>query len=330
MRRIRTLFLVAAFGLSALGSFAAADDWSDYKLGEFYPLDKVSDRTVINAADAVVYTGNATGFIISPDGYILTNHHVYLSIGDTATVRRRWSGRFYAEKLKIKLVLKSKKYDVALYKAEGATNLPYIPLRTDSKVGEGVFILGHPKGKSLRASFGKILAKKLVIAGRPSIEYSAQTWWGSSGSPILDRKGRAVAIHWGWDSKGISNGRLTGVPFELIVKAIPKIGEVAGKKRVAAAVKAKFEVRTTLIARGESRDTIKVAIAADKPAALRKIKSVTYHLHPSFHKPVVKGNAHKLGSPLRLRCYGFFKVKAVIEFDDGKTEIVEGMVRWDR
>ena len=52
-----------------------------------------------------------------------------------------------------------------------ARRFPHIELRhTPVKRGEQVFVLGHPDGDPLRASFGTILADGLTIAGRPSLE----------------------------------------------------------------------------------------------------------------------------------------------------------------
>ncbi|GIW71978.1 MAG: hypothetical protein KatS3mg102_1520 [Planctomycetota bacterium] len=209
-------------------SSAAARSWSSYRLGEFYDVETVTDPVIRRAAEAVLWFGNATGFVVSPDGYILTNHHVYQSFGTRGTVWRHWTSRGYRQSLDVELVTASRTYDVAVYRAR-ASGLPFIPLRTTSaRIGEDVFIVGHPNSRAQEVSFGRVLATGLVIAGRPSIEYSAQTWWGSSGSPVCDRQGRALAIHWGWDAEGLSHGRLTGVPFDLMARALPPIAQLAG------------------------------------------------------------------------------------------------------
>ncbi len=231
MRRTR-LFLVLALALFAALvpiSRALAVSWSNYQLGQYYAVEDATDPVIQTAANAVVWFGNATGFVISPDGYILTNYHVYAGWGSAGYVQLEVNRSGYRQRLYIQLVTASAAYDMALYKASGASNLPYIPIKTTAvSPGTDVFIVGHPNGWTQSVTFGRILANNLYIEGRPSVEYSAQTWWGSSGSPVVDRQGRVVALHWGWDSQGTSNGRLTGVPMDQMARAIPLVGQIAG------------------------------------------------------------------------------------------------------
>jgi len=170
--------------------------------------------------------------VISPDGYFVTNYHV--SCGDgTCRPRERvyleWNQAGHHGRLDGRLVSSDPRLDYALYKAD-AQGLPYLRLRTSTSrvpAGTAVAAVGHPESQRLRVSFGRVLADGLVIEGKPSIEYSAQTWWGSSGSPIVDRSGRAVALHWGWDAQGRSHGRLLGIPVSALVREVPRIAEIA-------------------------------------------------------------------------------------------------------
>jgi hypothetical protein len=239
-KMLRNAFLTGALALASVVSLATpapAVDWSSYRLGDFYDISQASDPVVRAAGHATVFFGNATGFVISPEGHVLTNHHVYESFGNGGTVYVEWTGgNSYRRSLQLSLVARSSTYDVAIYKAN-VSNIPYLKIDArPARVGEDVFVVGHPNTRSLEVSFGKVLATGLTIAGRPSIEYSAQTWWGSSGSPVCDRAGNALAIHWGWDANGQSNGRLTGVPFNLIVRAVPQIAQVYQRYGVGAAV----------------------------------------------------------------------------------------------
>jgi len=327
---------------------ASAVGWSDYELGTFYRMSDVEEPVVARAAPAVVYFSGATGFIVSPEGHILTNHHVYESFGNAGTVRRHRVDGSRGRRLRVKLVTQNRKFDVALYKAvvPAGTALPWLPMRTSPpRVGEDVFVLGHPDSKPLRASFGRVLAKDIVIGGRPSVEYSAQTWWGSSGSPVIDRQGRVFAIHWGWDSDGLSNGRLTGVPFHLITRALPAIAAVANGSPPNVAARAPvpaacrlpsaWGITTALIerdastnARGRSLDDIEVRLAPRRPECLRHVSNVTYTLHPTFNDPVVRGDRSGRGFPIRLGAWGYFEAKAEIEVAGAPVE-VSGMVRWN-
>jgi V8-like Glu-specific endopeptidase len=331
------VFCVVALSLSAP---ALAVDWDDYELGEFYKVSDVEDDTIKEASQAVVYFKGATGFIISSDGYILTNHHVWDGFGDTGKVYRHKTEKGYAEALSVTLITKSEKYDMALYKTD-ATDLPFVPLRsTPAKVGEEVFVIGHPDSKPLRVSFGKILAKDITISKRPSIEYSAQTWWGSSGSPVLDKSGAVVALHWGWDSEGLSNGRLTGVPITKMAKAIPEINALLTGEEVEAPTKVSckdaslFSIETEML-KVESRRTkkyvyhdLRVTTKVSNKACAKEVASVIYTLHPSFSHPTRKGDASQKGFPLSITAWGMFPVKAEVTLRDGSVFDFDGYVSW--
>jgi hypothetical protein len=337
---------LAASGAIGIAPTAEAAGFSDYELGEFYPLSAIdeADATIIQtASEAVVRFPNATGFIVDPDGLILTNHHVYEGFGASGTVWRRWTGDGSEEALSVELVSKDVEHDVALYRvvlaadaSPRSTPFPFIELRTTPvHPGERVFVLGHPSGDPLQVSFGKVLAEGLTIAGRPSIEYSAQTWWGSSGSPVLDASGRGVAIHWGWDSTGISNGRLTGVPttkftavagFDDLGRLDPRPSPAAG-----ACDPAGWSLSSTLIDAGVKRnaggrwlDQVELRPVHDDPRCEATLDAVSFHLHPSFQTPDVAVGG---GEVLTLYSWGFFDTTVELAFADGRTlEFVDRVI----
>jgi hypothetical protein len=316
---------------------AAAVGWDDYALGDFYAVQDAEDEVVRGSAEAVVYFGNATGFIFTPDGYILTNHHVYRSFGQGGTVWRRWRGKGqFAQALEVELVAVNRLHDVALYKVKGdpGSPLPVIPLREgEVGVGEDVFLIGHPSGEPQQVSFGMVLATDITIKGVPSVEYSAQTWWGSSGSPVMDAEGRAIALHWGWDSEGESHGRLTGVPIPLILAALPQARAALSGAASSCADPSNYKLQADLIKRDvvttpRKLDRVQVSLTSADLTCAPQVAHVTYHLHPTFKKPLVDGDADRDGHPITLHTWGFFEATAEVALHDSQTLTVKGWIEW--
>ena len=314
---------------------AAAEGFSDYELGDFYPLASIEDEVVHELSEAVVRFPTATGFIVSSDGLIMTNHHVYESFGASGTVWRRWVGDGSEQALGIELLCKDRAHDVALYRVTAGLDrgeaLPYIELRSSpARVGEQVFVLGHPDGDPLRASFGTVLATDLHISGRPSIEYSAQTWWGSSGSPVLDRQGRLLAIHWGWDSQGLSNGRLTGVPTTEFMQ-LSSFSQLAAP-RPPSACSTGWSIDSQLVraqalenTSGRWLDQVELRASHSDPRCQAALRRATFTLHPTFRDPVKRVAG---GEALTIYSWGFFDAQLELELEDGRALRTSDRVAW--
>ena len=91
-----------------------------------------------------VESGSGSGFIVSKDGYILTNNHV-VTMGDRTTVADRVTVQMLDNRTyKARVVGNDPTTDVALIKIDGRTDLPTLPLGNDtrSRVGEWVLAIG--------------------------------------------------------------------------------------------------------------------------------------------------------------------------------------------
>lgn len=139
-------------------------------------------------------TAQGSGFIISSDGYILTNNHVVEE----------------AEKIEIELT-DGRKYtaeitgtdpdsDVAVVKIN-AKDLPYLELADSDKleVGEWVLAIGNPLGLSHTVTAGIVSAKGRSRLGLASLEDFIQTDaainFGNSGGPLINLDGKVVGIN---------------------------------------------------------------------------------------------------------------------------------------
>ncbi len=135
-----------------------------------------------------------TGFIISPDGYILTNNHV-VNGADEVMVKLS-DGR--EVKGEIKGV--DDKLDLALIKINEKEKLPSTELGdSDSlEVGEWVMAIGHQFGLSQTVTAGIVSAKGRVIGSGPYddfIQTDASINPGNSGGPLFNADGRVIGIN---------------------------------------------------------------------------------------------------------------------------------------
>lgn len=134
-----------------------------------------------------------SGFIISSDGYILTNAHVVDS-ADKITIRLTDKREF-----KAKVVGADKRTDVALLKIE-ATGLPKI-VQGDPrvmKVGEWVVAIGSPFGFDSSVTAGIVSAKGRTLSQEnfvPFIQTDVAINPGNSGGPLFNMKGEVVGIN---------------------------------------------------------------------------------------------------------------------------------------
>ena len=151
------------------------------------------------------HISESSGYIIDPKGIMVTNYHViatYANMSDgnkpLGFVIRMANGRTYAVK---SILTSSKENDLAVLQLE--TNgdlLPALPLAEGAKVGEKVFVLGHPKGMHYFFSQGNVMDKYLEEAGEPNHRFfremvviSADYATGSSGGPVMNEYGDVVA-----------------------------------------------------------------------------------------------------------------------------------------
>ncbi len=134
-----------------------------------------------------------SGFIISKDGYILTNNHV---VDHADEIIVRFSDR---RELKAKLVGHDKRSDLALLKVE-ADNLPAAKIGRSSelKVGEWVLAIGSPFGFEQSVSVGVVSAIGRSLPSEnyvPFIQTDVAINPGNSGGPLFNLDGEVVGIN---------------------------------------------------------------------------------------------------------------------------------------
>jgi len=134
-----------------------------------------------------------SGFIISSDGYILTNNHV---VADADEITVRMSDRTES---KAKLIGTDPRSDVALLKIEGK-NLPTVPLGKSEnlQVGEWVLAIGSPFGFDHSVTAGIVSAKGRSLPNEnyvPFIQTDVAINPGNSGGPLFNLQGEVVGIN---------------------------------------------------------------------------------------------------------------------------------------
>ena len=165
-----------------------------------------------------------SGFIISPDGYVLTNHHV-VDGADEVTVKL--SDR---RELKAKVIGSDQQYDVALLKIE-ASNLPSIRLGDSNtlKPGQWVVAIGSPFGldHSVTAGIVSATGRSNPYADQryvPFIQTDVAINQGNSGGPLLNTSGEVVGINSQiFSASGGDMGISFAIPIDLAMSAVEQL-----------------------------------------------------------------------------------------------------------
>lgn len=141
--------------------------------------------------------GLGSGFIISKDGYILTNNHV---IDGATEIKVYLTSR--QEPYEAKVIGADAELDLAVIKISAGSNLPMLKLGNSnaSKVGNWVIAIGNPYGLDHTVTVGVISAKgrPVAIEGtqfKDLIQTDASINPGNSGGPLLNLKGEVVGIN---------------------------------------------------------------------------------------------------------------------------------------
>ncbi|MGH7567735.1 MAG: Do family serine endopeptidase [Gemmatimonadales bacterium] len=183
-----------------------------------------------------VEQGTGSGFIVSPDGYILTNNHV-VEDATRITVRLYDKREFQAQ-----LVGTDPNTDVAVIKVD-ARNLPTASFaNSDStRIGEWVLAIGNPLGEAFTftVTAGIVSAKGRILAGlRGDNNYSIQDFIqtdaainpGNSGGPLVDIRGQVIGINAAIASEtGLYAGYGFAIPINLartVMTQLIKTGHV--------------------------------------------------------------------------------------------------------
>jgi S1-C subfamily serine protease len=136
----------------------------------------------------------ASGFAISPDGVIATNHHVAASASGEAMGVITADGRFFPV---VEVLAADKAHDVALLRIE-AKNLDFLPLRDDAPAGTPIRCYSHPANTFGCISEGIITRyfkmNEAERNGAVFMQITADYARGSSGGPIIDAQGNAVGM----------------------------------------------------------------------------------------------------------------------------------------
>lgn len=162
-------------------------------------------------------SGTGSGFVISPDGYIVTNNHVAGPAGKDGSINVTFAdGKTAAGKL----IGASPDYDLAVVKVD-RTGLESVPMGVsrDLKVGQSVIAIGSPLGLQGTVTTGIVSAlDRPVTAGEAegdtsfinAIQTDAAINPGNSGGPLINASGEVIGVNSAIASMGAAAGQQAG------------------------------------------------------------------------------------------------------------------------
>ncbi len=166
--------------------------------------------------------GVGSGFVMSREGYILTNNHV---VEDADQIKVKLAnGKEYDGKV----AGRDPKTDLALVKVEGSSDLHPLQLGNsdDLTVGSWVVAIGSPFGLEQTVTAGIVSAKGRVIGSGPYdnfIQTDASINPGNSGGPLINMKGEVIGIN----TAIIASGQGIGfaIPINMAKEIVPQLQE---------------------------------------------------------------------------------------------------------
>ena len=151
-----------------------------------------------------------SGFVISEDGFIVTNNHVIES-ADEILIEF-----FSGEELPAKVIGTDKNTDIALLKVESDEPLPFVQFGDSdiARVGDWVMAMGNPLGQGFSVSVGIISARNRALSGSYDdfIQTDAAINRGNSGGPLFNMDGAVIGVNTAILSP---NGGSIGIGFSM-------------------------------------------------------------------------------------------------------------------
>jgi len=133
--------------------------------------------------------GHGSGFLISRDGYIITNEHV---VGDAKRVNIMFES---GVELVGEVIRTESLRDVALIKAPLNKAIPMSIARNEALIGASVYAIGSPLAEDLHGTVSSgIISAKRNLQDQPYIQSDVNVRPGSSGGPLLNTKGQVIGI----------------------------------------------------------------------------------------------------------------------------------------
>jgi len=168
--------------------------------------------------------GQGSGFIISEDGYVVTNNHV-AGEADKITVRTKDGTEYDAE-----LIGSDPKTDLALLKIESDEDLPYVEFADhDARVGQWVVAVGNPFGLRGTVTAGIVSADGRDIGSGPYDDYiqiDAPVNRGNSGGPTFTIDGKVLGVNTAiFSPSGGNVGIAFAIPADIATNVIEELKE---------------------------------------------------------------------------------------------------------
>nr|WP_253944131.1 Do family serine endopeptidase [Pseudogemmobacter hezensis] len=159
-----------------------------------------------------------SGFVISEDGYIVTNDHV-IKGADEITIEF-----FGGEKLPAKLVGTDPQTDIALLKVETDKPLPFVSFGNSdlARVGDWVVAMGNPLGQGFSVSAGIVSARNRELSGTYDdyLQTDAAINRGNSGGPLFNMDGQVIGVNTAILSP---TGGSIGIGFSMASNVVTKV-----------------------------------------------------------------------------------------------------------
>lgn len=159
-----------------------------------------------------------SGFVVSEDGYIVTNDHV-IKGADEITIEF-----FGGEKLPAKLIGTDPQTDIALLKVEADKPLAFVSFGNSdlARVGDWVVAMGNPLGQGFSVSAGIVSARNRELSGTYDdyLQTDAAINRGNSGGPLFNLDGQVIGVNTAILSP---TGGSIGIGFSMASNVVTKV-----------------------------------------------------------------------------------------------------------